>query len=220
MGEGKTFIASNLSFAFASYNKKVLLVGADMRKPKLDLALEMIKPDKGLSTYLHDKNTTWKDVVVKNNLFNENVDVIFCGIIPPNPSSIISNGRFESFINAAKLEYDYIVIDSAPTIYVNDTFLIGNNADLTLYLLRQDHTEKQLIDYCETLKETAKLKNIVFVFNGSMLKTGYGYGRGYNYGYGYGYSYSDDNAANDGIKGLGKKKFKFIRSYFNKSKNS
>lgn len=192
-GEGKTFIASNLSLAYASYNKKVLLVGADMRKPKLDISLDMTKEDKGLSLYLHEKNITWKEVVVEKNPYNENLDIIFSGIIPPNPSNIISNGRFEAFINEAKLEYDYIVIDTAPTIYVNDTFLIADNADLTLYLTREDYTEKQLIDYAASLRDTSKLKNIAFIFNGIKQKTGYGYNYKYSYNYGYGYGYEEND---------------------------
>ena len=191
MGEGKTFIATNVALAFASYNKRVLLIGADMRKPKLHLSLDMEKVDKGLSTYLHDPNSNWRDVLVRNNTYNENLDILFSGIIPPNPSNIISNGRFDIMINEAKLEYDYIIIDTAPTIYVNDTFLIANNADLTLYLTRQDYTEKQLLEYATTLKESEKLKNMAFIFNGIKANGGYGYSYKYSYNYGYGYGYGE-----------------------------
>ncbi|MDD2674361.1 MAG: polysaccharide biosynthesis tyrosine autokinase [Flavobacterium sp.] len=213
MGEGKTFIATNLSLAYASYNKKVLLIGADMRKPKLHLSFDFTKVDKGLSTYLHDNSTTWRDVVVENNPYNENLDIIFSGIIPPNPSNIISNGRFESLINEAKLEYDYIVIDSTPTIYVNDTFLVANNADLTLYITRQDYTEKRLLDYVATLQDSAKLKNIAFVFNGIKEKTGYDSSYKYSYNYGYGYGYDEDPNLNSKILFL-KNPYLFVLSYF------
>ncbi|WP_016989895.1 GumC family protein [Flavobacterium sp. ACAM 123] len=215
MSEGKTFIATNLSLAFASYNKKVLLVGADMRKPKLHVALEMEKMEQGLSTYLHEKNISWKEVVMKNSLYNENLDVVFSGMISPNPSNLLSNGRFETFIEEAKLEYDYIIVDSAPTIYVNDTFLIANTADLTLYLTRQNYTEKQLIEYTVTLKDTDKLKNIAFIFNGIQSKAGYGYNYKYSYNYGYGYGYAEDNVGVD-RKGLIKNPFQFVLSYFHK----
>ena len=193
MGEGKTFIATNLALAMASYNKKVLVIGGDMRKPKLHLSFNLDKEEKGLSTYLHNKDVDWNDVLVKNNPYNENLDILFSGIIPPNPSNIISNGRFEKLINEAKLKYDYIIIDSAPTIYVNDTFLISNCADLTLYITRHDYTEKQLIEYTETLKEDAKLKNIVFIVNGIGSNGAYGYSYKYSYNYGYGYGYGENN---------------------------
>jgi capsular exopolysaccharide synthesis family protein len=215
MCEGKTFIATNLSLAFASYNKKVLLVGADMRKPKLHLSLDMEKVDKGLSTYLHDKNTTWQDVIVKNNPYNDNLDVIFAGVIPPNPSNIISNGRFEDFINEAKLIYDYIILDTAPTIYVNDTFLIANNADLTLYLTRQDYTEKQLIEYTATLQNSEKLKNIAFIFNGIKSIGGYGYNYKYSYNYGYGYGYGESNESGDKVSIINNP-IRSIKSYLKK----
>jgi capsular exopolysaccharide synthesis family protein len=215
MGEGKTFVAANLSLAFASYDKKVLLVGADMRKPKLHIALEMDKTEVGLSTYLFEKDKLWRDVVVTNNLYNSNLDVLFSGIIPPNPSNIISNGRFESFIEEAKKEYDYIILDCAPTIYVNDTFLIAPTADLILYLARQDYTEKQLLDYAATLKETGKLKNMAFIFNGIKANAGYGYSYKYAYNYGYGYGYGADEKGSRRQQLL-RSPFGFIRSYFQK----
>jgi capsular exopolysaccharide synthesis family protein len=215
MGEGKTFIATNLSLAYASYNKKVLLVGADMRKPKLHLSFDITKVDKGLSTYLHDSNSHWRDVVVKNNPYNENLDIIFSGIIPPNPSNIISNGRFDSLINAAKLEYDYVIIDTTPTIYVNDTFLVADNADLTLYITRQDYTEKKLIDYAATLQDSVKLKNIAFVFNGIKEKIGFGSSYKYSYNYGYGYGYGEEDKISSKIHFL-KNPYRFVLSYLSK----
>ncbi|GAA4054080.1 GumC family protein [Flavobacterium chungnamense] len=213
MGEGKTFIATNLALAMASYNKKVLLIGADMRKPKLHNSLNMDKIEKGLSTYLHNYEINWKDTLVKENPYNENLDILFSGLIPPNPSNLISNGRFDKLINEAKTEYDYIIVDTAPTIYVNDTLLISNNADLTIYLTRHDHTEKNLITYVDSLNENSKLKNIAFIINGigSNGKYGYGYNYKYSYNYGYGYGYGENtetkknNAYWNALKLIGKK---------------
>jgi capsular exopolysaccharide synthesis family protein len=193
MGEGKTFIAANLALAMSSYDKKVLVIGADMRKPKLDLAFNMEKGGKGLSTYLHDANVDWRELLVKENPYNENLTLLFSGPIPPNPSNIIANGRIDALIQEAKLEYDVIIIDTTPTIYVNDTFLIYNLADLTLYITRQNYTENKLIDYTTNLKDAAKLKNIVFILNGIVLNAGYNYSYNYGYGYGYGYGYEENN---------------------------
>jgi len=194
MGEGKTFIATNLALAMASYDKKVLLIGADMRKPKLNDSLNMDKIEKGLSSYLHNYEIDWKDTLVKENPYNENLHILFSGIIPPNPSNLISNGRFEKLINEAKTEYDYVIIDTAPTIYVNDTLLISNTADLTLYIARHDHTEKNLVTYVDSLHDNSKLKNIAFIINGigSNGKYGYGYSYKYSYNYGYGYGYGEN----------------------------
>lgn len=197
MGEGKTFIASNLALAMASYNKKILLIGADMRKPKLHLSLNMNKTENGLSSYLHNNNMSWKEVLIKENPYNENLDIIFSGYIPPNPSNIISNGRFETMIKEAKLEYDYIIIDTAPTIYVNDTFLISNLADLTIYLTRYNYTEKELLTYAKTLKDSSKLKNMAFILNGIGKNGAYNYSYKYSYNYGYGYGYGENNLKNN-----------------------
>lgn len=187
MGEGKTFIAANLALAMSSYDKKVLLIGADLRKPKLDVALNLEKGLVGLSTYLHNADIDWKDLLVKENPYNENLSILFSGPNPPNPSTIISNGRLALLLEEAKQDYDYIIFDTAPTIYVNDTFLMAHLADLTLYLTKHNYTEKNLIAYATTLKESQKLKNIVFILNGMLSNTGYGYKYSYNYGYGYGY---------------------------------
>jgi capsular exopolysaccharide synthesis family protein len=196
MGEGKTFICTNLALALASYDKKVLLIGADMRKPRLHSSLNMEKVDCGLSTYLHDSKINWKDVIVSNNKYNENLDIIFSGYIPPNPSNIISNGRFETMIKEAKLEYDYIIIDTAPTIYVNDTFIISNLADLTVYLTRFDFTDKELLNYAAGLKTSGKLKNMVFILNGIGENKNYNYKYSYNYGYEYGYDENNKETNN------------------------
>ena len=191
-GEGKTFIASNLALAMSSYDKKVLLIGADLRKPKLDATLNLEKGLVGLSTYLHTADQDWKELLVKENPYNENLSILFSGPNPPNPSTIISNGRLDVLLEEAKLDYDYIIIDTAPTIYVNDTFLMAHLADLTLYLTKHNYTEKNLVAYATTLKETQKLKNIVFILNGMSSNTGYGNKYSYNYGYGYGYGYGEN----------------------------
>lgn len=193
MGEGKTFIATNLALALASYNKKVLLIGADMRKPKLHVSLDMERDEKGLSSYLYNEDVRWKDVLVKENPYNDNLDILFSGFIPPNPSNIISNGRFDTLIREAQAEYDYVVIDSAPTIYVNDTFLIATLADLTVYVTRYNYTEKELVNYAKTLKDSAKLNNMVFVLNAiaENERGRYNYSYKYSYNYGYGYGYGD-----------------------------
>lgn len=215
MGEGKTFIATNLSLAMASYNKKVLLIGADMRKPKLHLSLNMDKTEKGLSSYLHNDKMDWNEVLVKNNPYNENLDIIFSGHIPPNPSNIISNGRFEKLINEAKSSYDFIIIDTAPTIYVNDTFLISNLADLTIYLTRYNYTERELLNYAKTLKDSNKLKNMAFILNGIGKNGAYNYSYKYSYNYGYGYGYGENRIKSK--KNIFWKKFlKFIKNIFRK----
>ncbi len=184
-GEGKTHVSLNLSLALASINKKVLLIGADIRNPQLHGSMNLDKNQSGLTNYLHEADVDWKDLRVKAFDKQPYHDVLISGSIPPNPASLLTNGRFEALIAEAKTLYDYIVVDTAPTILVTDTLLISQMADATLYVVRANHSDKQLIHFAKDLHETGKLKNMAYVLNGVPVGRGYGYG--YNYGYNYGY---------------------------------
>lgn len=184
-GEGKTHVSLNLSLALSSINKKVLLIGADLRNPQLHGLMNLDKNQAGLTNYLHEADVDWKDIKLKafdKQLYHE---VLISGSIPPNPASLLTNGRFEALIAEARTLYDYIVVDTAPTILVTDTLLISQLADATLYVIRANHSDKQLIHFAKDLYESGKLKNMAFVLNGVPVGRGYGYG--YNYGYNYGY---------------------------------
>lgn len=197
-GEGKTFTSTNTAIAFTALNKKVLLIGADVRNPQLHKLLNADKNQKGLTNYLYDQKIDWKATRNQGVLNNPNLDVIFSGPIPPNPAELLSNGRLEQLLEEAKDMYDYIIVDTAPTILVTDTLLISQLADVTLYMVRANYTDKNLLNFIKELNEQKKLKNMAFVLNdiGSGKAYGYGYGYGYgykynyayNYGYGYGYS--------------------------------
>jgi capsular exopolysaccharide synthesis family protein len=197
-GEGKTFTAINLSISFAIMNKKVLLIGADLRNPQLHRYLSTSKSELGLQDYLHDPSVDWHTIINKKQLDNPNLDIILSGKIPPNPAELLSNGRKESLINEAKKEYDIIIIDSAPTLLVTDTLLISQYVDATLYVVRADFTPKKLIPFSVNLSNKEKLKNMTYVINNVGLNYGYGYKYGYsykykyNYAYGYGYGYGAD----------------------------
>ncbi|WP_299778202.1 tyrosine-protein kinase [uncultured Formosa sp.] len=185
-GEGKTFVSVNLSLAFSSINKKVLLIGADLRNPKIAVT-DGPKKAKGLSNYLFDSDVNWKDNLQKSSYNVNYLDVLTAGTIPPNPTELLSNGRLEGLIDEAKLLYDYIIIDTAPIIHVSDTLLISQYADATVYVTRAGFTEKKLLGFSSELYDNKKLNNMVYVINNiSESKTSRGYG--YNYGYGYGYN--------------------------------
>ena len=196
-GEGKTFTALNLAVSFSIMNKKVLLIGADLRNPQLHTYLTIKKSEIGLQDYLHNIDLDWRDIVKKNTLKND-LDIILSGTIPPNPAELLSNGRLEKLIAEAKNEYDYIIIDTAPTLLVTDTLIISQLVETTLYVIRADYTPKNLLDFSVGLSDKGKLKNMVYLINniGSNYK-GYGYSYGYNYKYNYqynyGYGYGYDN---------------------------
>ena len=184
-GEGKTFISLNLSLALASLNKKVLLVGADLRNPQLHNYIDMDKSGVGLSNYLHDLKIDWKHHLIKGFERHPSHDILISGSLPPNPAHLLTNGRFEALLEEAKTMYDYIIVDTAPTILVTDTLLITKLADATLYITRANFTEKNLLDHSIELHKNKKIKNLAYVINsvGSSNRS-YGYNYGYSYGYG------------------------------------
>lgn len=191
-GEGKTYVSVNLSLAFSSLNKKVLLIGGDLRNPQIHSYLGRDKNVEGLSNYLYDTDFDWRKALVKGFERHPNHDILFSGTIPPNPANLLTNGRLDKLLEEAKLEYDFIIVDNAPTILVTDTMLTSYLADANVYVTRADYTEKKLIYYAKELSDTGKLKNMVFVVNALDKKySGYGYKYGYNYGYGYGYGAMD-----------------------------
>lgn len=201
-GEGKTFTALNISISFSIMNKKVLLIGADMRNPQLHNYLNIKKSEKGLQDYLHDISTDWRSTIRKNCIQNNSaIDIILSGAIPPNPAELLSNGRLELLIQEARKEYDYIIIDTPPTLLVTDTLIISQLVDTTLYVVRADFTPKKVLEFSINLSNRGKLKNMAYVINnvGSNYK-GYGYSYGYNYNYAYGYGYGYDDEIQKSLK--------------------
>lgn len=194
-GEGKTFTAINLAITLASANKRVLLVGCDLRNPQLHNYIKMDKNSFGVSSYLFDENVKLSDLILKDPLNYGNLDIVLSGNIPPNPAELLLNGRYEQLLEKAKIGYDYVVVDTAPTILVTDTLLISSLADITVYIIRAGVTEQKLLEHIKDLHTNKKLNNIGIVVNGLDEKGHYGY----NYGYGYGYD--EDNVM--------KNKFKF-----------
>jgi capsular exopolysaccharide synthesis family protein len=191
-GEGKTFTALNYSLAMASIRKKVLLIGADLRNPQLHTYINVAKNVPGLSNYLNDSDQDWRSFLLKG--FNEfpTHDILLAGALPPNPVQLLSNGNLDKLVEEARREYDFIVIDAAPTILVTDTLVISHLADATVYLTRANHTERELLKWCRDLIKQGKLKNVGFVINGlgAGSRKGYAYRYSYNYGYRYGYGSS------------------------------
>ena len=188
-GEGKTYVSLNLSLALSSINKKVLLIGADLRNPQIHTHISEDKQKPGLSNYLHDGYYDWQDALISGFDKHPHHHIILSGTIPPNPAHLLTNGRFKKLIEEAKEIYDYVVVDTAPTILVTDTMLISQLADATIYIARANYTEKNLLKFSKDLSESGKLKNMAYVINSVGASKSQGYG--YNYGYGYGYGSSD-----------------------------
>lgn len=182
-GEGKTFISANLSSVYAANNKKTLLIGTDLRNPQLHNIYGLDRDDNGLTNYLSDASINL-DSIIRPNVNKNGVDVILSGPIPPNPSELLDSERFNTLIKEVKQRYDYIIVDTAPTIHVSDTLLISHYADVFLYVIRANYTDYKLTEHINKFKKLNNIDHIGFVINGLSSKGDYPY----NYGYGYGYS--------------------------------
>ncbi|MGB3144076.1 MAG: polysaccharide biosynthesis tyrosine autokinase [Maribacter sp.] len=182
-GEGKTLVALNLSLAYASIGKKVLLVGGDLRNPTLHSYLDLDKNSKGLGNYLAGEVTTYKELLFDGFKSSPDHKLLLSGAVPANVPVLLSGKNFERLIEEAKKDFDYIIIDTAPTMLVTDTLLISKYADLTLFAVRAGVTDKNVMKFSKDLNKTKKIKNMVYVMNA----VGQFQGSNYNYGYGYGY---------------------------------
>lgn len=187
-GEGKTFCSINLAGVFSLSDKKTLLIGADLRKPKLYADFE-INQDFGLTNYLSGLANI-DEIIQKTTI--SNLDIITSGPIPPNPSELLMSDKMSDLVALLKKEYDIIVIDSPPVGLVTDALVLMNYSDQAIYIVRQNYTPRHLIENTHELYASGKLKDICILFN-DVKVTKYGYSYGYSYGYGY---YSDDKKPN------------------------
>lgn len=188
-GEGKSFVGLNLAVTIALSNKKVILLGMDLRKPKMHQYLG-VDNGKGMSNYLVQQAEL--EEVIHKSPENENLYYITSGAIPPNPAELILSDRMDELITRLKEDYDYVIIDTPPIGLVSDALLLRQYVSNILVVVRQKYTEKAMVRDLETLYQNEELKGAGLIFNG--VKTGgryYGYG-GYNYGYGQGYYTSED----------------------------
>ena len=188
-GEGKSFTTINLATVFAISGMKTLIIGADLRKPKIYNDFNLSN-DFGLTNYLTG-SMTYKEIIQPT--FIENLDLISAGPIPPNPSELLMRDDMDQLIRLALEEYNYIILDTPPIALVTDAFVISKLVDHTIYVARQNYTPQEGIKMVNELHKQKKIENISILLNDIKgIMQGYnGYGYGYGYGYGNGY-YDDD----------------------------
>ncbi len=187
-GEGKSFVASNLAISIAQIGKKVVLIEADMHKPKISKVFN-IPNTAGLSDYLLDEKEI--HYVIYSTKVHENLFVIPAGKKPDNPSELLMNDKLASLFQYLEDAFDVIIIDVAPISPVSDAYLLSEFADTTLFIIRHAHTPKMNTQRLDEDLVIQRFKHVDIVFNG-IKKRGWGkfgqtHGYGYNNNYGYGY---------------------------------
>ncbi|MCF0075122.1 polysaccharide biosynthesis tyrosine autokinase [Dyadobacter sp. CY261] len=194
-GEGKSFVSINLAASLAYSDKRVLLIGLDLRKPTLHERLGV--PNRfGASNCLIGQGH-YVDYIQSTGV-HPKFDVLTSGPIPPNPSELLSNGKLPVLLKELREKYDYILIDSPPYGLVTDSALIAEHVDATLYLVRFNYTILDHLRRIGDLQRVRRFNNLAIIFNGVNYGAGYGYGYGYG-GYGYGYYSEESDGSNSSV---------------------
>ncbi len=192
-GEGKTFTTINLATVFAMSGKKTLIVGADMRRPKIFQDFGRSN-DQGLSTYLSGIST-FEQVIQTTDI--DNLFLVSGGPVPPNPSELLLTNKFEGFIKQALEVYDFVLIDTPPLALVTDAFVMSKFVDHTVFVMRQNYSPKEFVHSIDEYYQSGKIKNMSILLN-DIYKSGLGYGYGKTNAYHYGYSYGYGGRKRDG----------------------
>ena len=182
---GKTFNAINVASIYALYGKKTVLLGFDLRKPKLFKEFGL-NNNIGLSSFLSNKEPF--ESIIQSTTAIPSLDIITSGPIPPNPAELIASEKCDELFKLLRERYDYIIIDTPPVGLVTDAFLLMKHSDVNLFIVRQGVTNKNIFGTIIKDMESRGLKMSI-VLNGIQTNKGYGYGYGKKYGYGYGYAY-------------------------------
>lgn len=183
--EGKTFVSANLAAIIAMSGKKVLLIGLDLRKPRIHRIFGADNRN-GISNFLIGEEK-FEGVIVNTEV--DNLWYASSGPVPPNPAELIESEAMKDFIGKAKKKYDFIIIDTPPVAIVTDALLVSSFTDFYLFVVRQRYTSKNTIELIEELKRNESIKSLGIVVNDISMSGYYGYGLRYGYSMGYGYNY-------------------------------
>ena len=187
-GEGKSFVSTNVAAVMAVSGKKSVIIEFDIRKPKIMKGLGLDhKSNKGISNYLVGKANIEEIIYTVPGI--ENLYVIPCGPIPPNPAELILNDRLAKLFEEVKSLFEVVIVDTAPVGLVSDGFVLSKYTDACLYIVRHNYTFKKQIEIVDAIYREKKFNNMSLVINDVQAQAGYGNYYGYvNYGYSnYGY---------------------------------
>ena len=182
-GEGKTFVASNIGISLALLGKKVIMVGLDIRKPRLAELFQIDNHHNGITNLIVRDHNSWEDIQnqILSSGVNSNLDLLMAGPVPPNPGELVTRASLDNIIDQLKNHYDYVILDTAPVGLVNDSLQLGRLANLCVYVCRADYTPKASFGMINGLNAEKKLPNMCLVLNGvdlSKKKHSFYYGVG------------------------------------------
>ena len=182
-GEGKTFVASNIGISLALLGKKVIMVGLDIRKPRLAELFQIDNHHNGITNLIVRDHNSWEDIQnqILSSGINSNLDLLMAGPVPPNPGELVTRASLDNIIDQLKNHYDYVILDTAPVGLVNDSLQLGRLANLCVYVCRADYTPKASFGMINGLNAEKKLPNMCLVLNGvdlSKKKHSFYYGVG------------------------------------------
>ncbi len=184
-GEGKSFVALNTAISLSLLNKKVLIVGLDLRIPRLKEYMNL-HTHQGVTSYLSGFEKDLNSLIVPSGI-TENLWALPSGAIPPNPAELLSRPSLDAAFTRLREQFDYILIDSAPVSQVTDTLILNRVSDATVYVCRANYSSKGNLRFANDMMAQNRLRNMVLVVNDvDEFHHGYGYGYGRGYGYGYG----------------------------------
>ncbi|MCM1990495.1 CpsD/CapB family tyrosine-protein kinase [Oceanirhabdus seepicola] len=171
-GDGKTTTLSNLAIAFAQTGKKVIVIDGDLRKPRIHRSFEVSNIN-GVSDVLVGKI----DIGDAIKEYNENLHIITCGTVPPNPAEMAGSKAMEKLIEELSLRYDYVLIDSPPILPVTDAQVLSTLVDGTILVAASSQSEKQGIKkaYESLVKVNGNLIGTVMTKVKNKSKKHYGY---------------------------------------------
>jgi tyrosine-protein kinase Etk/Wzc len=215
-GEGKSFISTNIGAVMALSGKKTVIMEFDIRKPKIVSGLDL-KRKMGITNYIIGK-ASFEELLVKVDGV-ENLYVIPCGPIPPNPAELLLDRKLDELMQEVKANFEIVIMDTAPVGLVSDAANLGRYADTTLYIVRQGHTFRKQIGMIDDLYINKKLPNLCVLLNDVHAEGSY-YGGYYgSYGYYAGYGYGADSGYFEREESKAKRSFgRRIKRWFSTDK--
>ncbi len=208
-GDGKSTIAANLAASIAQSGRSVLLIDADLRRPRVHKLLGM-EAEKGLAWAIERTAEDPKSIELSISeaildTVVPNLSVMLAGVRPENPAELLSSSSFEKLLDVLRTKFDMIIVDTPPLLAVSDPSNVVSRADGVVMVVRLRKNIKPAVAQAARMLETLEANVVGLVVNGvgSRQARGYGkeyardgyynYGQYYKYGYGYSYGYSANN---------------------------